>query len=404
MAKESENKPTLPPGIYDAGGGKYRIQVYTGLLKDGKRERHTETVRGLTNAKKRRMELLTNIDKGAFSPTRRLTVADHLKLWLDGYVKTNTSLRTQDAIESIINNHLVPNLGHFQLKQLTPHAIEAYYRKALENLSSRSVHYHHRLLKQSFKYAVRKGYLGSNPCDLVDPPKPSKKQMRTLTPGELEVLLEVASDNQFYPVIYTAVSSGLRQAELLGLRWRDVDPDITVSMSVNQVLYKRRGVTEFKEPKTAHSRRRVSMTPKLACYLRQYRSDRVAAYKQLGGKLTDDCLVFGSIDGRPCDPSVLTHNFARIVKKAGLESVRFHDLRHTFASLMLSRGAPPKVISEALGHSSVAFTMDTYSHIIKGMQEEAMSLLNEVMPEGVLNQINTKLTQTVDERLQNHQF
>jgi hypothetical protein len=131
MAKESENKPTLPPGSYDAGGGKYRIQVYTGLLKDGKRERHTETVRGLTNAKKRRMELLTNIDKGAFSPTRRLTVADHLKLWLDGYVKTNTSLRTQDAIESIINNHLVPNLGPFS-KTINPAAIEAYYRSVRE--------------------------------------------------------------------------------------------------------------------------------------------------------------------------------------------------------------------------------------------------------------------------------
>jgi integrase len=205
--------------------------------------------------------------------------------------------------------------------------------------------------------------------------------MRTLTLEELKTLLETASGNQFYPVIYTAVSTGLRQAELLGLRWRDIDLYLQ-SISVCRTLYKRRGVCEFKEPKTSHSKRRVSMTAKLADYLSEYKGERESLSLHLGRLLKPDDLVFANVEGKPIDPGVLSHNFARIAKRAGLQGVRFHDLRHTFASLMLLRGAKPKVISEALGHSSVAFTMDVYSHILPGMQSDAMALLDEVLPPG----------------------
>ena len=217
--------------------------------------------------------------------------------------------------------------------------------------------------------------------------------MRTLTPGEVEVLFKNAQDNYYYPLVYTAVSTGLRQAELLGLRWRDIDLDM-LSLSVSQVLYKGRGVCQFKEPKTSHSRRCVAMTPKLALFLREYKQERGLLYLELGKQLTLDDLVFTSVELKPIDPCVLSHAFNRMARQAGLGGVRFHDLRHTFASLMLLRGAKPKVISEALGHSSVAFTMDTYSHIISGMQEDAMALLDEVLPAGVPQKINANLTPT----------
>ncbi|MFC2040549.1 site-specific integrase [Chloroflexota bacterium] len=210
-----------------------------------------------------------------------------------------------------------------------------------------------------------------------------------MTPSETKVLLEAASSNQFYPVIYTAISTGLRQAELLGLRWRDLDLDL-MGISVSRTLYKRRGVCTFKEPKTSGSSRRVAMTPKLALFLKEYRAERESLYWQLGVPLGLDDLVFANHDGKPVDPSTLTHNLGRIVKQVGLGRVRFHDLRHTFASLALLRGAKPKVISEALGHASVAFTMDTYSHIISGMQEEMMELLNEVIPSAVLQASNER--------------
>ena len=216
---------------------------------------------------------------------------------------------------------------------------------------------------------------------LVDPPSPRQKPMRTLTPGEVEVLLQSAQDNYHYPIIYTAISTGLRQAELLGLRWRDIDLDL-LSISVSQVLYKRRGICQFKEPKTSHSRRRIAMTPKLALFLREYKAECERLYQQLGKQLTLDDLVFTGLEGKLSDPGVLSHNFARVAKRVGLNGVRFYDLRHTFANLMLLRGAKPKVISEDLGHASVAFTMDVYSHIIEGMQSDAMALLDEVLPPG----------------------
>ncbi len=192
----------------------------------------------------------------------------------------------------------------------------------------------------------------------------------------------VAKDS--YPLYYTAVGTGLRQAELLGLRWRDTDLDM-LSISVSQVLYKKRGICKFTEPKTSYSRRCVVMTPKLALFLREYKAERERLYRELGIELTLDSLVFAYADGRPLDPGILSHDFARIAKETGLENVRFHDLRHTLASLMLLRGAKPKMISEALGHASVAFTMDVYSHIIEGMQSEMMALLDEVLPSAAMN-------------------
>ncbi|MBM4463461.1 MAG: site-specific integrase [Chloroflexi bacterium] len=378
--------------IRQKGKRSWQLQVYTGTGPDGKPRRHFETVHGRKgDAQKRLNELLVSLEKGIPVPSGRLTVAEHLHNWLEGYVKTNCSLRTLDGYQSIIETHLVPSLGHIQLKHLHPQTIQSYYGQACERSSPRTVAKHHRLLSQALKYAVRQGYLGRNPCELVDPPSWKGKPMRTLIQAEVKVLLEAAEGSYYYPVIYTALSTGLRQAELLGLRWRDVDLDM-LSLSVSQVLYKRRGICQFKEPKTTHSRRRVAMTPKLSLFLGGYRTEREAICRRLGKELGLDDLVFPSILGKPLDPCVLTHNFTRIVRKAGLENVRFHDLRHTFASLMLQRGAKPKVISEALGHSSVAFTMDVYSHIIEGMQADAMALLDEVLPAGVFQRNNANLT------------
>ena len=134
------------------------------------------------------------------------------------------------------------------------------------------------------------------------------------------------------------------------------------------------------------------MTPRLAAFLREYRQDRKSLYRELGKNLTLDDLVFANAQGEPLNPPSLSREFNRIVKRASLENVRFHDLRHTFASLMLLRGAKPKVISEALGYASIAFTVDVYSHIIEGMQSDAMALLDEVLPaakNGMPQKINT---------------
>jgi len=267
-------------------GKSWLIQVYTGKDADGKPTRHYETVRGRkTDADRRLRELLTSLDRGVYTPPTKLTVADLLKLWLDGYVKTNCGPRTLDGYQAIVDRHLKPNLGHFALKQLQPQAIQAYYSKARKTLSSVTVHHQHRVLSQALRYAVRQGYLGRNPCELVDPPSPQGKTMRTLDPTEVSILLTEAEGSYYYPVIYTALSSGLRQAELLALRWRDLDLGIDPSISVSRALYKRKGVSEFREPKTTRSSRLVAMTPNLALFLREYREERRTLYAELDKEL-----------------------------------------------------------------------------------------------------------------------
>ncbi len=360
----------------------WQITIYTGKKPDGSPIRHYETVRGRkSDAQARLRELLTSMDRGSYAPPTRRTVEQLLHDWLGSYCKTNCSPRTCDGYGSVARRHLAPVLGHIPLKDIQPRTIQSHYGTLCETLSNRTVLHVHRVLSQALKWAVRQNYIGRNPCELVDVPRAKKAIMRTLSAFEIGILLESAQDNYYYPAIYCAVSTGLRRNELLALRWRDIDLDL-LSISVSQTLYKGRGRVEFREPKTEYSRRRVSMTPKLALFLAEYRTERESLHWQLGVPLTLDDLVFANIDGRPIDPSTLTHNFGRIVKRAGLNA-RFHDLRHTYASLMLAAGVHPKIVSEALGHSTVAITLDIYSHVTPGLQEAAAKQLDSLLPVGV---------------------
>jgi integrase len=384
--------------------GSWEIAVDIG--KDpltGRRRQHFETVRGnKRNAERRLAELVVEVEKGSYIKPKRLSLAECLQQWLDGYVKTNCSARTFDSYQSIVNRHLIPNLGYLPLAQVQPQHIQEYYARSLAGgrvdgkgaLSARSVLHIHRILFQALNYAVRQGLLVRNVATLVDPPRARKAKMKTLTPQEVSMLLSAAQDTVYYPIIYTAVNTGLRQAELLGLRWHDLDLDLA-ALSVSQVLYKRRGICQYKEPKSTYSRRRLDLSPSLALFLRQYKNRQEAAYSLLGKPLREYDLVFGNANGNPMDPGTLTHNFTRIARKAGLPGTRFHDLRHTFASLMLLAGIHPKIVSEMLGHSSVAFTLDTYSHVIGGLQQAAVKRLDEVLqPELKRNQDVGKMLAT----------
>jgi len=348
----------------------------------GKRRQQWYTVKGTKREAESKMrELLDSKEKGTFVKPNKLTLGDWLNSWLQGYVKTNCSLRTYDAYQSIVKKHLAPGLGEIPLTQLRPQKIQDYYAELFKDgkgLSASSVLHVHRILFQALKYGMKQGVLMQNAADLADPPRVRKSVMRTLIPSEVARLFESTKDSPCYPIFFTAVNTGLRQAELLGLRWRDIDLELA-SLSVNQVLYKRRGVCIFKEPKSEHSRRRLDLSPSLALYLRKYRAQREAEYILTGAPLSDDDLVFSKTDGTPVDPSTLTHQLGKALKKAGLPHVRFHDLRHSFASLMLLGGVHPKIVSEMLGHASVTLTLDTYSHVIGGLQKAAMRRLDDML-------------------------
>ena len=350
--------------------------------RTGKRQQQWHTVRGTKKeAEAKLRELLDALEKGVYVKSNKMTLGEWLEKWLESYVKVNCALRTYDGYHSVVKNHLVPNLGMIPLTQLKPQQIQQYYSKVFaegKGLSAATVLHLHRVLFQALKYAMRQGILMHNAADLVDPPRGKKSRMRTLIPSEVAKLLEFTKDTPYYPIYYTAINTGLRQAELLGLRWRDIDLDLA-ALSVNQVLYKRRGVCIFKEPKSEHSRRRLDLSPSLALYLRTHRAQKEAERTILGKALTDDDLVFSRVDGTAVDPGTLTHHFADMVRRLGFSRVRFHDLRHSFASLMLLANVHPKIVSEMLGHSSVAFTLDTYSHVIGGLQQAAMRRLDEML-------------------------
>lgn len=361
----------------------------------GRRRQRWHSVRGSKRDAERVLrELLHSLERGVCIRPQRLTLGEYLHQWLDGYVKTNCSSRTLDSYQLIVDCHLIPNLGGILLTQLHPQEVQQYYSRALTGgrtdgrggLCPRAVLHIHRVLVEALNYAVRQELIIRNVGELVDPPRARKPKMRTLMPEEVSHLLSTSGGTPYHPIIYTAVNTGLRQAELLGLRWRDLDLDLA-SLSVTQVLYKRRGVCQCKEPKSEHSRRRLDLSPSLALFLRQYRVGREAEHILLGKPLGKDDLVFSNVDGTPMDPGTLTHNFARIARRAGLPGTRFHDLRHTFATLMLMAGIHPKIVSEMLGHSSVSFTLDTYSHVIPTLQQAAMRRLDEVLrPELIENQ------------------
>ena len=364
----------------DNGG--WQITIWTGKKADGKPQRHFETVKGRkSDAQRRLRELLTTIDKGTYTPPSRMMLAELLQHWMEGYCKTNCCQRTQDGYDTEIRCHLVPKLGHIPISELQTRTIQAFYGKLCETLAHRTVLHIHRVLSQSLKWAVRQGYIGRNPAEMADPPVPRNRAMNTLSPAEVRALLEHARGDLYYPVYYFAISTGLRRNEILGLRWRDVDLEL-LSISVNRVLYLRKKKVEFKEPKTEHSRRRVAMTPKLACFLREYKQRQEQLFLEQGLILSPDNLVFCHPGGRHFNPSTLSHAFLMHVRALGL-NLRFHDLRHSYASLMLREGVHPKIVSEALGHSTIAITLDIYSHVTPGLQAAAAKSLDAVLPEAM---------------------
>jgi integrase len=317
-------------------------------------------------------------------PTKQ-TVGEYLEEWLRDYVTTNTAPTTADGYSDIVRAHLIPELGRFPLNALQPSHIQAYYARMLVSgrrdgkggLSAQTIKHHHRVLYEALKHAVKHDMLIRNVAEAVDPPRPEGKEMTKLEPENVRTLLDAARETPFYTLLYTAIYTGLRRSELLGLRWRDIDLDVT-ALSVVQTLHHvpKKGYI-FKEPKTKRSRRLVDLSPSLALLLREHRANQELERRLLGRLLMPDDLVFCCSDGSPLPPNSVTKAFHRLVKSMGVSGIRLHDLRHTHATLMLRQGVHPKVVSERLGHSSVAITLDTYSHVLPGIQAAAARRFDE---------------------------
>ena len=386
--------------IRSRGKGTWELTIDLGKGADGKRQRKFENVKGTKGEAQQKLRmLLTSLDQGMPLDSSKASLGEFLEKWMRDYVATNTAPSTKDGYHYIVRCHLIPKIGGIPLKKLQPAHLQQYYSEALVSgrrdgkggLSARTVQHHHRVLSEALSHAVKWGLIARNVAKSVDPPKPSRAEISFLSPEDAERLLDVAEETQYYSLIFTALYSGLRRGELLGLRWCDVDL-FMATISVTQSLQRLSG-GEFsiREPKSARSRRLVPMPPSLSILLRKHKEQQITQQETLGAVVTESELVFCHPDGSPLDPSTVSHTFAKLARKAGLAGIRFHDLRHAHASLMLLTGADPKVISERLGHSSIAITMDIYAHILPGLQEEAV-----IRFDGALrSRVNTMPVETI---------
>ncbi|MFC1948103.1 site-specific integrase [Chloroflexota bacterium] len=249
-------------------------------------------------------------------------------------------------------------------------------------LSVQTVKHHHRVLSEALNHALKWGLVTRNIANAVDPPRPLKREMPTIQAEDIHKLLEEArklekvSSIPYHMIFYTALHTGMRRGEVLALRWCDIDLEL-MTISVNRAIQVLKGGTKIiREPKTPNARRLISMTPTLAMQLREYKESQSVLRLLNSHPIRQDDLIFSDLEGKPINPNTITPSFNKIAKRVGLP-IRLHDLRHLHATLMLKSGVHPKIVSERLGHATVAFTLDTYTHVVPGLQEAAAKAFDE---------------------------
>jgi integrase len=370
--------------IRKRGKDSWAVVVYAGFdPTTGKERRIWQSVRGSEkDAEIVRTQLLNQLQLGIDIPSARLTTGAYLEQWLDAYAKANVATKTYVRYESLIRIHISPALGSIRLAKLRPlHIQNAYALLRDKGLSPRTILQAHRILKEALKHAVRWQLVGRNPADSVEAPKPKRSEILVLSNSEIERLMREADPTQWGALIHSAVMTGLRMGELMGLRWQDVDLEAS-RLYVRQTLqWLSRGEYSFQPPKTHRSARPVALSPATVERLRAHRKEQIKHRLLLGAAWADEHdLVFVSSIGTPMVPSNIRRALRQILKRARLsEHVRFHDLRHAHATLLLKEGVHPKVVSERLGHAGIAITLDTYSHVIPGLQDEAAAKLDRTL-------------------------
>jgi integrase len=325
--------------------------------------------------------LQTQAANGAV-PDERVTVEAHVTAWLKAKratVRPGTHVR----YEQLVRLHIVPGLGRKRLARLTPRDLQNFYGTLLEAGSApRTVGNVHRVLHAALKEAAQWGLVTQNVAALVSPPRPPRAPMRTLTAAQAGDLLKAATDERLEALYVLALHTGMRKGELLGLRWNDVDlkaQTLHIQGSLQPIPGKGLQVVEVK---TESSRRQIRLGTASSEALRRHRVRQAQERLRAGETWTDLDLVFPNTTGRPTHPgNFLRRDFDPLLKRAGVPRVKFHELRHTCATLLLGEGVHPKIVSELLGHSDITVTLNLYSHVLPTMQQQAVDTLDGLLSE-----------------------
>jgi integrase len=355
----------------------------------GKRATRTKNIRGTKkDAEAALREILHSLDRGTYLEPSKITVAEFLVRWLDDVARPRVEASTYEFYSSMVRTRLIPALGSIRLVDLHPMRIQQWYAILLESgrkdgrrggLSAQSVLHTHKLLVQALQQAVRWRLIPENAARDVRPPRPKQAPMVTYDPHELKLLFERARGSRlFVPVVITGTMA-LRRSELLALRWRELDLNAS-KMRIERALQrtKRDGLI-IKAPKTARGRRTLAIPQFTVAVLREHQAEQMQRQALLGRRWIDHGLVCPSETGTPWDPRHFSEAFAKLIEGSGLPRVTLHGLRHSHITQLLQAGVHPKIASERAGHSSVAITLDVYSHAVPDMQVEAAQKIDALL-------------------------
>lgn len=304
---------------------------------------------------------------------------EFLRLWLDTSVKSRVRPLTYAGYKVNVDKHLVPSLGQIRVDQITPlHVQEMINQRLRAGFSPKTVAYIHQVLRTALSAAVRWDIVSRNVARLVDRPRIERKPINPLTPDEARKFLSAIKGHRLEALFSVALALGLRQGEALGLRWEDID-FAGGTLRVRHQLQRIDGRLTLVPPKTSKSRRLLVMPPLIVDALREHEKRQVAEKIWAGSRWEETGLVFANRTGGPTQARRVIEQFHTALTNAGMRRIRFHDLRHSCATLLLVQGVSPRVVMEVLGHSEIALTMNAYSHVVPELQREAAERMQLIL-------------------------
>ncbi|MET9069417.1 tyrosine-type recombinase/integrase [Streptosporangium sandarakinum] len=364
-------------------GDRWRGAISLGYGPDGKRIRKKVSGRTRAEVAEKIRKIREDIAKGLPAPDGKLTVGAFLDRWLStlpGHIADSTL----DDYEDTVRLHLKPALGRHKLTALTVAQVDALWQAKRERYKPNSVRNMRAVLRKALGQAEREGLVGRNVAALSMPPRINADEGRTLTLDQAHKLLDQVDDHRMGTLVLLALVFGLRRGEALGLMWDGFDPaagTLRVTHAVKRLKNRTPGAERktrlvISELKTKKSRRTLCLTPELVDALKRHRAAHNAERLQAGREWTEHGLIFPTAFGNPSDPDTFSHLFSRLARKAGLGHWHPHELRHSGASLMLAQGTPLHVVSEILGHASIAITKDVYGHLVEGEKRAATAAIS----------------------------
>ncbi len=327
-------------------------------------------------AERKMVEYEHQINVGSYVTPDKMNLKDLLELWMKEYVEVNCEKTTWAGYETVLRNHMIPFLGHIPIQKLTAMDIQRYYNHLLKEgrfdgkggLSPNTVRKHHANLHHVLDYALKMGLLSQNVTKRVTPPKIKKFKAGCYTESQVKKLFDTAKGFRIEVAIHLAASLGLRRSEICGLRWKDIDFK-KGTITVAQVNVQFNGKINFiKDPKSEAGFRKQTASLSLLALLKQVRIKQKEDKLRLGQYYVESDRVLRNEDGSIIKPARLSHIFESFISKNKLPKIRLHDLRHTYATILLKHGVAYKAVQERMGHSDIGILFNTYGHVIDEME------------------------------------